>query len=209
VSFYNYRDLHYCKLGLKGNKFDTYFTNFWTGFWNLWGLLLVILGYLFDESAQLQFLAWGWIAVGAIIFLLLVSFFVNKDNSNYIRIIGKSIVAIPVTVFFSLLFFSNEPISSGVIAVFYFISFVVISQIVNSRMKDARDNARTYSFGNYRHNYRSHRRFLLFMSVLNPIINLLVIYSTFTINLNLLASGLFILFLEMFLVGFFLRTLFN
>lgn len=87
-------------------KVEKYYTNYYTGLWNIYGSILIILGFILDENVDQGFLGFG---IFSIVLLSLVGFLSSRFNHpEFIRWVGQSTVQCSLDVFFIALFFSHK-----------------------------------------------------------------------------------------------------
>ena len=179
-------------------KVEKYYTSFHTGLWNMYGTILTILGFITSENTDYSLIVFGIIIIIFIGFLILLTFI--ADYADIIRFIGKSSITASSTIFFILLYCTQNwclSLSFGIstiIAVYLGFNyyFVKKSNIYKG------DSHYKYSF-QYAKDKRKAEKNLKSMFILSSI------YGIFHILLNL---GLIALFPNTFLYPILIFILF-
>lgn len=69
---------------------EKYYTNFWTGFWNIYGLAAVLFGVAIDATDPSSVFLAG--ALGSLIVLLLYLVMFSNEYSQFVRQFGASLL---------------------------------------------------------------------------------------------------------------------
>ena len=112
-------------------KVEKYYTSFYIGLWNLYGTIMVILGYIIDFDVSIGLIVFGVISIIVIIVVILISYLNNFPK--LIRYAGKSIFSVTLAVFYSALFFCQEYVITTSFAIFTLVLFFLITKVFQMR----------------------------------------------------------------------------
>jgi len=186
-------------------KVEKYFTSFYTGLWNLYGTILVIIGYITDFDVPTHIFIFGVLSILFIIFIIIFSY--DKNRPDLIRYIGKSCFTVTYTIFFTILFFCQEIIFSISISVFTAILMILISKLIEMRNYEMYISKKylregylppknsLYKITKSQENYYYLRIILFAYPFFNLILNGSILYKYLYYNKSLLISIFFLLIL--------------
>lgn len=167
-------------------KVEKYYTNYYTGLWNIYGSILVILGFILDENVNYIILILGLFFIIILLGIGLYSKSVN--NPGLIRFFGKGTIQISIVVFFLVLFITNLILISILIAVLAFWLFFSTSKLEKIGKNFGPSKYHINKYGSSQYNRRSSTRgksnnfyFYLFSIIL---VDLLVIILIIFFNTN-------------------------
>jgi len=106
---------------------EKHYTQFWDGFWNFYGLILVLFAILNDVETITKFLL-------AIVFLVVILIFlyyaISQKKPNLIRDYGASIVVLPGTIMVILFFYFGLILWAIIIAVIIAVLLFIMKQLL-------------------------------------------------------------------------------
>ncbi len=186
---------------------EKYYTNYYTALWNLYGSTLTILGFISSDKAESLIINIGIITI--IITIILVGISYIENFSNIVRRFGKSTITLSSTIFFSVLYFTNEIEQSISFFIFSILLFYVVSTVVRQRnierykLKQERVTLNGDLFSpqfkrliqKHRFYFKLSKIILCLIAILNLAVNIPFVVINYNENQSLFVSIFFLIFI--------------